>query len=120
MQKPSSKSVLRALPVLLAVSMSGCAQMAVKKAIKQYEENLNPQVGKATKDSFIKRWGPPSKSSAVSDGEVCVWRFSYGTRAYASGSQYGAHARAHEVYDELLMTFDKDGVLRNWRVWCQR
>lgn len=54
------------------------------------------------------------------DAFGCVWHFSYGTRSVAGGSQYFVNARAHEMYDKLTMTFNKDGVLQTWRAWCQR
>lgn len=94
--------------------------MAVNKALKQYKEQLDPAIGRMTKDDYIKAWGPPESTTAVSDGEVCVWRFSYGTRAVAGGSQYIVTSRAHEVYDKLTLTFTKAGVLQTWRAWSQR
>ena len=102
------------------ITCVGCAQMAVNKAIKQYKEQLDPSIGKMTKDDYIKAWGPPQSTTAVSDGEVCVWHFSYGTRAVAGGNQYFVNARAHEMYDKLTMTFNKSGILQTWRAWCQR
>ena len=102
------------------IACGGCAQMAANKALEQYKEQLDPSIGRVTKDDYIKAWGPPQSTTAVSDGEVCVWHFSYGTRAVAGGSQYVVSARAHEVYDKLTMTFDKDGVLQTWRARCQR
>jgi hypothetical protein len=102
------------------MTCSGCARIAVNKALKQYEERLGPHIGKSNKDHFIKFWGPPQSTTTVSGGEVCVWRFSYGTRAVASGSQYVVNATAHEMYDKLTMNFNSDGVLQTYRVWCQR
>lgn len=109
-----------ALAFLAASFSGGCAQIAVNRALKQYKEQLGPEIGKATKDDYIKAWGPPRSTTSISDGKVCVWYFSYGTRAYASGSRYAVSARAHEMYDRLTMTFDKNGVLQQYRVWCQR
>ena len=106
--------------VLVLVSNSGCAQIAVNRIVKDYEQRFNTDVGKATKDDYIKQWGPPIRFARVSDGEVCTWRFSYGIRGYASGSEYGAHARAHEMYDEFIFTFDQNGVLKQYRFWVQR
>lgn len=94
--------------------------MAANKAIKQYKEQLDPSIGKMTKDDYIKAWGPPLSTTPVSDGEVCVWHFSYGTRAVAGGSQYIVNVSAHEMYDKLTLTFDNDGVLDTWRARCQR
>lgn len=111
-------AILSSAPLL--VSTAGCAQMAVNKIVKQYEQRFATETGKATKDDYIKEWGPPLRFAPVSDGEVCTWRFSYGTRGYASGSGYGAHARAHEMYDEFIMTFDEKGVLKQYRLWVQR
>jgi hypothetical protein len=104
----------------LVLSSPGCAQSAVNKRVKQYQERFDGDVGKTTKDDYIKVWGPPLRSARISDGEVCTWRFSYGTRGYASGSGYGVHARAHEMYDEFIMTFDENGVLKQHRFWVQR
>lgn len=122
------RMLLVATCLIGVIASGGCAQMAVKKALKQYKEQLDPSIGKMTKDDYIKAWGPPESTTAVSDGEVCVWRFSYGTRAFASGTQHWAystgtqwsHARAHEMYDKLTMTFNRNGVLQTWRAWCQR
>lgn len=111
-------AILSSIPLL--VSGPGCAQMTVNKAIKQYQQRFDADVGKVTKDDYIKVWGPPLRFAPVSDGEVCTWRFSYGTRGYASGSGYVAHASAHEMYDEFIMTFDEKGVLKQYRLWVQR
>ena len=102
------------------LAFGGCAQMAVNRALKKYQEQLDPAIGRMKKHDYIKAWGPPQSTTAVSDGEVCVWHFSYGTRAVAGGSQYFVNARAHEMYDKLTMVFDKFGVLDTWRAHCQR
>jgi len=110
--------ILSSVPLLL--SSAGCAQIAVNKIVKQYQQRFDADVGKATKDDYTKEWGPALRFAPVSDGEVCTWRFSYGTRGYASGSGYGAHAQAHEMYDEFIMTFDEKGVLKQHRFRVQR
>lgn len=120
MSKNGWRVVLASVCLVSCSMFLGCAQMAVKKSIKHYEEQLNPAIGKTTKDGFIKAWGPPNSTTTVKDGEVCVWHFSYGTRAVAGGNQYVATARAHEMYDKLTMIFNDKGMLQSWRVWCQR
>ncbi len=110
--------ILSSVPLLL--SSPGCAQMAANKAVKQYQQRFEGDVGKVTKDDYIKAWGPPFRFAPISDGEVCTWRFSYGTRGYARGSQYRAHASAHEMYDEFIMTFDEKGVLKQYQLRVQR
>ena len=112
--------LLMATCLIGMIACGGCAKMAANKAIKQYKERLDPSIGRVTKDDYIKEWGPPQSTTEVSDGEVCVWHFSYGTRAVATGSQYVVNARAHEMYDKLTMTFNKGGVLQTWRARCQR
>lgn len=110
------------------IACGGCAQMAVKKVLKQYKEQLDPAIGRMAKDDYIKAWGPPQSTTAVSDGEVCVWRISYGFRTLGTGSQHLLYSStyqfqqqsSHEMYDKLTMTFNKNGVLQTWRAWCQR
>lgn len=51
------------------VACGGCAHMAVNKALQQYKEQLDPSIGRMTKDDDIKEWGPPASTTAVSDGE---------------------------------------------------
>ncbi len=50
------------------IACGGCAQMAVNKAIKQYKEQLDPSIGRMTKDDYIKAWGPPQSTTAVCRG----------------------------------------------------
>ncbi len=99
------------------LSLPGCASMAAKKAVKQYEERFSAEVGKKTLDDYIKVWGPPVSRSLISDGEVCKWRFSYGSRVYVS--EYG-HGHAYERYDEFILTFDEDAVLKEYRLQVHR
>ena len=77
--------LLVAVCLIGMIACGGCAQMAVNKALKQYKEQFDPSVGKMSKDDYIKAWGPPQSTTPVSDGEVCVWRFSSGTRSVAGG-----------------------------------
>lgn len=119
--KPSNGDLFRVGLLLTIVgailSFPGCASMAAKKAIEQYEQRFSAEVGKETLDDYIKLWGPPVSRSLVSDGEVCKWRFSYGSRVYMS--EYG-HGHAYERYDEFIFTFDEDAVLREYRFQVQR
>lgn len=116
----SSSLVAIVSSALLLLSSHGCAQMGVDRITKQYEQQFAAAKGKATKDDYIRKLGPPLRCAPVSDGEVCTWRFSYGTRGYTSGSRYGVHASAHEMYDEFILTFDKNGVLTHYSFLVQR
>lgn len=110
------------------VACNGCAQFAVNRALKQYKEQLDPSIGRTTKDDYVKAWGPPISTTPVSGGEVCVWRLSYGSRMISTGSQHLLYSSAyhfqqqssHEMYDQLTLTFNSSGVLQTWRVLCQR
>ena len=114
--KVSSSLLVMVCCIPLCLSIPGCAQMAVNKRVKQYQERFDADVGNATKDDYIKEWGPPLRFAQISDGEVCTWRFSYGTRAYTRGP----HAQAHEMFDELILTFDEEGVLKQHRFRVRR
>ena len=98
---------------------AGCATKARQHVVTD-EEALSRVTGRATRDGFIKLWGPPDSRAAVSDGEVCVWRFSKGVRATATSSDFGVFADSREAYDKFVLTFDKTGVLREWRIQRQR
>jgi hypothetical protein len=107
-------SVLFSCMLAGAAVLSGCA--GSKKAVEVYRENLDAVVGKATYDGFVGIWGPPDAKERISSGWVAQWHHSYGTRAV----EVGRWATAHETYDEVTLTFDEDGTLRNWRVRVQR
>ena len=104
------------------------ARHSLNKAIKHYRELLDPAIGRLTKDDYIKAWGPPQSTTAVSDGEVCVWLLSYGSRSIGQGSQpslysstYHFHQQSsHEMYDKLTLSFNTGGFLQTWRAYCQR
>ena len=117
--RPRRLLVVAACPIVI-IALAGCAQLAVNSALKLYRQQLDPAIGRMMKDDYIKAWGPPESVTAVCDGEVCVWRFSYGTRAFAGGNPYFVNASAHEMYDKLTLTFGTNRVLQTWRVWCQR
>lgn len=102
--------------LLLILTMAGCQHMAAKKAVQQYEETWNPLIGKVSQEDILSRLGEPQGSSMTGKIEVWTYHQSYGARATA---YYGA-ARAHEVYDRLILTFDQDGVLKDWSVYVQR
>lgn len=114
------RTLLAAIFLFGVVLCGGCARIAANKALKQYEESLKPLLNKSTKDDFIKSWGPPQSVTPVSDGEVCVWVFSHGSRAFATGGYYAVQAQAIDMYDKLTMTFNEAGVLQQYQAFCQR
>lgn len=103
------------MPWLLAgaVFVGGCA---TKKALKAYRERFEAEVGNANYDGYVELWGPPDAKEHISSGWVAQWHHSYGVRA-VGGQNW---ARAHEMHDNVTLTFDEEGILKKWRVWVQR
>ena len=101
----------------------GCASQQAQKDYDAYAQRLSDQVGKAHYDDYVSEWGPPSAKEPVSTGFVARWHRSYGYANEASitfGRNPPPPAPPHEVYDDFVLTFDGDGILRRWRVRVQR
>ena len=89
----------------------GCAAAAEQKFTDQFEK----EVGQTTLDDYLLQFGPPhSKSSLTTGGVVCAWRFS---RGVVLRWPLPKHV---ETYDEIRLSFDKDGVLQDFYVVCER
>jgi hypothetical protein len=109
-----------AIAIAAAGSLAGCAGMAAKQAVQEYQQRFDAEVDVSSMDDYVKEWGPPHDTAAVSDGVVGKWRFSYGIRTTASHSTSATVGRSRELYDEIVLTFDKEGILRQYRVWVNR
>jgi hypothetical protein len=70
---------------LLASVLAACAG-----EVSQFQGRMDGMVGRATKDQFLKDWGPPV--SRVMEDQVELW-----------------------LYRKVLLQFDREGILRGWQ-----
>jgi len=62
-------------------------------------------------------YGIPAKRDTIGESEFWLYRFNYGTRTtYNEWTGYNSVNR----YDELQLTFNRQGILTNWRASVQR
>ena len=69
---------------LVALTLTACAG-----EVSRFEVRMDGMVGRATKDQFLKDWGPPV--SRVMEDQVELW-----------------------LYRKVLLQFDREGILRGW------
>lgn len=112
--------------IVLAVALTvlgACARGRVNHRLREYKTMLEPMIGVSTRENIIERFGPPLQREQIGSLEVWKYHRSYGNRTTAIkyGNRYSpAHAVSHEVYDELTLTFGRNGVLRSWNAYVQR
>lgn len=109
----------RLVIVAASLLLVGCSATRDQKAVLRYEEELRPEVGKETVETYLKRWGTPTLRLDVSDGEMLCWRISRGSRSGGIGFIL-AIGQTYEQYDDLRLKFDKDHILQDFTVDCMR
>ncbi len=70
--------------VLAASVLTACAG-----EVSRFQVQMDGMIGRATKDQFLKNWGPPV--SRVMEDQVELW-----------------------LYRKVLLQFDREGILRGW------
>ncbi len=115
--------------LVVIVLVSGCAAMQAKSQLKNYSDMLNPILGVATKRDITARFGMPTRTASIGNGEVWEFHQSFGIRGGFSSytpqspNAYGptyTHGQSREVYDKVTLIFDENGILQNWRAYVQR
>jgi hypothetical protein len=74
-----------ALGVVVTMTLVACAG-----EVGQFQSRMDAMVGRATKDQFLKDWGPPI--SQVMGDQNELW-----------------------LYRSVLLQFDREGILREWQ-----
>lgn len=69
----------------VALTLTACAG-----EVGQFQSRMDGMVGRATKDQFLRDWGPPV--SGVTEDQVDLW-----------------------LYRKVLLQFDRGGILRGWQ-----
>lgn len=105
--------------LMAAVLCPGCGPKADRGAWLDYAERLSPQVGQAKFDEFVREWGMPHRRVDLDDGYACNWHFSKGTRSAGIG-YIVSFGRSYQAYDDVLLIFDDNHVLKEWKVECTR
>ena len=104
----------------LAVAVcAGCSGRRDDDAWERYAERLSPAVGEAKSDEFIKEWGAPHKKAPLDEGYTYNWHFSKGRRSLGF-SYLLSVGSSHEAYDDVLLVFDEEDTLQEWRAECIR
>jgi hypothetical protein len=70
---------------LVASVLTACAG-----EVSQFHSQMDGVVGRATKDQFLRDWGPPV--SRVTEDQVELW-----------------------LYRKVVLQFDREGILRGWQ-----
>ena len=97
---------------LLVLLISGCKAKT--------GQNWDQSVGEATYDDIVRQLGPPERETTLSDGaRVGDWFLRRGptTSTFQSfPNTLMTMGHLHEFPDSLLrFSFDKDGVMREWK-----
>lgn len=90
----------------------GCRRQQADSRLAEYQQALDPLVGKGSKTDLVRMLGVPQGCTATGEREFCRFRSSYGVR----GNQYGAS----EVFDQVDAEFDRSGRFLTWRAYVQR
>lgn len=115
--RPSLTLILTSL--LVGAGLTGCGPRTDRKAWMTYAERLSPAVGTAKIDEFVSTWGMPQQRIELDSGYACRWHFSKGTQSVGVGYILSV-GHAHEAYDDVVLIFDADHTLREWKAECLR
>lgn len=113
------KSFLVILFAGCVINATGCAPKPDKGAWKQYAEQLRPEVGRESVETYIKRWGTPHQRIDVTDGEMYCWRISHGSTSGGVGYIVSV-GKSYEAYDDIRLKFNRDHTMVDWTVDCIR
>ena len=113
------RSLFSLILVAACLTLVGCAATRDKKALLRYENELRPEVGQETVETYVKRWGTPTQRMEVADGELLCWRISHGSRSGGVGFILSV-GQSYEQYDDIRLKFDHSHVLRDFTVECMR
>jgi len=61
----------------------------------------------------------PHKQLPLEEGYAYNWRFSKGSRSVGF-AYFISVGEVKSRYDDVLLIFDRDNVLREWKVECER
>lgn len=115
--------------VFLALSLSGCAGMAVQQELGKMQSFFNPLMGTEAKETILQTIGAPHSTFQSGDTEIWEYHFSYGSRQATTGFQGNqpgvinsgfAMTGSRESFDKITCYFDDNGVLMNWKSYVQR
>lgn len=116
----SGPRVITLLIALLSlISSVGCAGKSEKKAWMKYADRIAPVVNEARLDDFVAEWGMPDRRLELDEGYACQWYFSKGTRSVGF-AYFISIGSARQAYDDVLLIFDDENILRDWHVECKR
>ena len=104
---------------IIGAGSVGCAPKPNKSAWKEYAEQLRPEVGRESVETYIKRWGTPHQRIDVTDGEMYCWRISHGSTSGGVGYIVSV-GKSYEAYDDIRLKFNRQHTLVDWTVDCIR
>ncbi|MBM4304692.1 MAG: hypothetical protein FJ112_10260 [Deltaproteobacteria bacterium] len=112
------KLILNSLVTLLLLSCSSSPQTS-KEAKEHIEKNFNEKIGSATKTDLIESYGNPEWCQVEDSGnETCRFYKKIGTKWIGEKKQ--KDKRPVETGDQVIVSFDKDGILRSFKASAQR
>jgi outer membrane protein assembly factor BamE (lipoprotein component of BamABCDE complex) len=94
---------------LLVLAGSGCAHDDQSK-VKELDAQLFSRVGKASREDITAFLGEPEVKDRIGDVEVWIYQFT----SVSKGGITAFLKAAATHYDELIMTFDGNGVLQKY------
>ena len=97
----------------------GCAPKPNQHAWKEYAEQLRPEVGRESIETYVKRWGTPHQRIDVKDGELYCWRISHGSTSGGVGYIVSV-GKSYEAYDDIRLKFNREHTMVDWTVDCIR
>ncbi len=107
----STRTLFVAL-LVLAVSGVSC-NLSKQERQDMYAAQLDPLIGKATRDELAQMYGIPMKKDTVGDSEYWLWRFK--ARKDADDA-FIPQKNTFFKHEDLTVGFDVKGVMLNWRV----
>ena len=114
---------MRTIGLALALALvAGCAakETSSSERRQQLEESFEKQIGKATKQDFIEKFGPPQWCRPKEGGtETCRFARKTGTK-WVGDPNDKTDRRRVEQYDNVVTDFDGYGTLRRYEVEVQR
>jgi outer membrane protein assembly factor BamE (lipoprotein component of BamABCDE complex) len=102
------------IPVVFALSWAaGCSHAPQHEIVLKYDKELSVRLGRAKKAEIQELMGEPQTRDLLGDSEVWLYQFDNSEKPGKGRPEVHYVAPDH---DELILSFDGDGVLQKYNV----
>ncbi len=111
------KHILVATTLIILLSSCSSKQQTTAEALESLENRYEKKIGSATKSDFVSEFGNPEWCKLEPTGtEMCRFYSKKGVRWIGESND----KKSVELFDEVVASFDAQGVLRTYKAKALR